>query len=626
MSLHRFVTLTFLAVFTVLLAAAPGPLFAQEDAQRCEGTVTDEQGAPLQGVTITFRDKTTNRMAQPVKTNKKGRYAHNVLRSNTSDGWEIRAELDGYKMVQITALSVSSGGGRVTNETYMVGIDQAVRSVRVPPQARSDVSSKGKCVVDFVMTAEDHYNEVFRELNQKTGGEAAAQQGEEPGGNEAPGAPAEQPAAPAAKPFDIGLQHIRDGDYAGAVGPFREAVEDDPDDAAAHFRLGEALLKTDDVAGAEPELKKALAMDPTLVGLNFDMGMLYIKKSRLMQAIPYFEKERELVPDSDALLQNLAKAYVDTEQYDKAVPIDEHLIELDPSNIEFYGALAGVYKELGDPAKELEVYQRMGDQDPSGMAFYNLGNLMFNKNEMQKAADAYTKAIAAAPGNAGAHYQLGMAYVNLAKFPEAVKELEKFVELKPKDSEGGRGEEHGGRAEEDGRLGRHRGQQPHPSRRSAVPPVRVKPAGSAEGAQTRRGEPLCADPGRTCLQPVGLHKVQTGGPVLVAPHDPRQIGARGCERVDHLGAHPVAAGAGAGACRDQHPFRVGPELVLERGQRREQHAGARPAPTGMDHRESSGHRIVRRERHAVGDRHAEGEPSAVCQQGVALAGEAVRIQ
>jgi len=432
MSLHRFVTSTFLAAFVVLLVASPGPLYAQEDNQRCEGVVTDSDGNPLPGVTVTFRDKTTNRMAQSVKTSKKGKYAHNTLRSNTGEGWEIRAELDGYKMVKITALTMTPGGGKVTDESYPVGIDQGVRSVRVPPQARSDVASKAKCVVDFVMTPEAKYNEVYRQVAQELGG-ALSKEGEAEGGTETPGVPAEQPAAPTLSAFEVGLQRVRDGDYAGAVTSFREAVESDPEDAAAHYRLGEALLKTDDVAGAEPELKQALSMDPTLVGLNFDMGMLYIKKSRLMQAIPYFEKEREMVPDSVAILQNLAKAYVDTEQYDKAVPVYEHLIEMDPSNIEFYGSLAAVYKELDEPAKEMEVYQRMGDQDPSGMAFYNLGNLMFNKNEMQQAADAYTKAIAAAPDNAGAHYQLGMTYVNLAKFKEAVKELEKFVELKPKD-------------------------------------------------------------------------------------------------------------------------------------------------------------------------------------------------
>jgi len=436
MGFHGIVRLSFLALLAALLLAAPGPLYAVGDNERCEGTVVDDQGQPLAGVTVSFMDLATNRMAQSIKTSKKGKYAHNVLRANTNPGWEIRATLDGYKIVQITALTISSGGDRITDETYMVGLDQeGLHAVRVPAQARGDVASRGKCVVDFILAPEDRFNQAFHKLREARGGEPADATAEGGAVEGAPGAApaAEAPPPPVATPYDIGLARVRDGDYAGAIEPFRQAVEENPDDAMAHRWLGGSLLKTDKLTEAEPELKKALTLDPDIQGLNFDMGMVYIKRERLMQAIPYFEKERELTPDSTALLQNLGKLYVDTEQYDKAVPIFEHLIELEPQSIEYYGSLAAVYKEMGDPAKELEVYQRMGDQDKSGMAFYNLGNIMFNKNEMQKAADAYIKAITVAPDNAGAHYQLGLTYVNLAKFKEAVAELEKFIELKPKD-------------------------------------------------------------------------------------------------------------------------------------------------------------------------------------------------
>lgn len=429
-------------VLAVVVLGAPAGLLAQEDAQRCEGTVTDADGNPLAGVKITFLDVEKGREAQPVKTNKKGGYAHNVLRTATSPGYEIRAELEGYLIVQITALTQRQDGTRATDETYMVGQDQeGLHKVAVVPQSRSDIRSRGLCQVDFVLAPEERFAEVFHALREKQG-ETASEGGTAPaaatGAPSAPPAPGMPPAAAAAPsagrtPLQQAQAKIAEGDWVGAVEPARKATASTPDSAEAHRWLGGALLRAKNLPEAETELKQALQLDPTFVGANFDMGMLYVEKGRLMQAIPFFEKELELIPDSVSVLQNLGKLYTDTEQHDKAIATYEKLIALEPNSVEFYGQLADAYKQSGNTQKELETYRKMGAQDPTGMAFYNLGNLMFNKSEMQQAASAYEKAIQQAPDNAMAHYQLGMTYVNLGKFKEAATSLDAFVKLKPKD-------------------------------------------------------------------------------------------------------------------------------------------------------------------------------------------------
>jgi tetratricopeptide (TPR) repeat protein len=420
------------ACWVGLLVAAP--VWAAGENERCEGTVVDDQGNPLAGVTITFKELQRNRDAQPVKTSKRGKYAHNVL--EVSPHWEIRAVLEGHKIVQITALTTTGSGERVTNDTYMVGSDQGLHKVNIVPQSRSDATSKGRCVIDFVMAPDDRYNEAYNRLKQeklaKEGKAAEPAAGEAaPPAAAAPAAPA--PAAPARDPVDACRNAYASRDYATAVEPCRKAVADKADSAEAQLYLGASLLHADNVPEAEPFLKKALELDSSLTGVNFEMAMLYVKKGRLMQAIPHMEKELEANPQSESILQNLAKLYADTQQVDKAAAAYEQLITLAPDKLENYGLLADAYKQSGATDKEMEVYKRMGEQDPSGRAFYNLGNIMFNKNEMDKAADAYRKAIEQAPEHADAHYQLGMSLVNLGKFKEAVSELDTFVKLKPKD-------------------------------------------------------------------------------------------------------------------------------------------------------------------------------------------------
>ena len=423
-----------------LILTPAGYVVAQEDNNRCEGTVTDDTGAPVAGVEITFKNIAKSVMAQSVKTSKKGRYSHNFLPVAMAEGLEIRATVDGLKMVRITALTTKSDGTTVMNETYMVGQAQTgLHPVMVPPQSRSDITTKAKCVVDFVMAPEDRFTEVFRKLQA----ELAAKEGKpapDAGAPVASGDAKQPPAAPGApavpagpSPLEQTKKLIAERKYAEAIAPAKEAVTANPESAEAHRYLGTALLQVDNLAEAEPALKKGLELDPNMTGLNFDMAMLYVKKGRLMQAIPHLEKERDLNPEAPSVLSNLGKLYGDTQQFDKAVTLYESLITLSPDNVENYGMLADAYKQMGNSEKEMETYKRMGAQDPTGKAFYNLGNMMFNKNEMEKAADAYQRAIAQAPDNAAAHYQLGLVYVNLAKFKEAVVELDTFVKLTPKD-------------------------------------------------------------------------------------------------------------------------------------------------------------------------------------------------
>jgi tetratricopeptide (TPR) repeat protein len=427
------------ATSCVLATAAIAPAWAQEDNQRCEGTVTDHEGKPLAGVTISFLDLDFNRHGQPVKTNKRGKWAHNVLRATTAGGWEISASLEGYKIVRIKAHTTREDGTPVTNhDDYMVGAEQkGLHKVLVPPQARSSATSKGSCVVDFVMAPEASYNEAYQKVRAEKEGQEGkpADTAAVPPVGGVPGTPPAQPAPP--QPAHDALNACKSAyagrDYAAAVEPCRKAVTEKPDSAEAHRYLGSALVQTDNIAEAEPELKKALEIDPAVTGGNFDMAMLFVKKGRLMQSIPYFEKELEANPQSEAILSNLAKVYSETEQTDKAISTGEQLVALAPDNLEYYGMLADAYKSSGNAEKEMETYSRMGAQDPTGKAFYNLGNLMFNKSEMEKAADAYRRALEQAPDNADAHFQLGMSLVNLGKFKEAAAELETFVKLRPND-------------------------------------------------------------------------------------------------------------------------------------------------------------------------------------------------
>src|SRR3954447_15585556 len=75
----------------------------------------------------------------------------------------------------------------------------------------------------------------------------------------------------------------------------------------------------------------------------------------------------------------------------------------------------------------------------AGRYFYNLGALMTNAGQTDKAGEMFKKAIAADPNYADAQYQYGIFLISKAKMengklipPEGTKEaFQKYLELKP---------------------------------------------------------------------------------------------------------------------------------------------------------------------------------------------------
>jgi len=93
-----------------------------------------------------------------------------------------------------------------------------------------------------------------------------------------------------------------------------------------------------------------------------------------------------------------------------------------------------IYFPMQDYEKAGPFYQKAVDLSPNDAdAFYNLGACAMNLHDFPGAMDAFSKAIALKSDFAVAYYQLGMVQVNQNNKEDAVKNLEKFLELAPDD-------------------------------------------------------------------------------------------------------------------------------------------------------------------------------------------------
>ncbi|MGH2626810.1 MAG: carboxypeptidase-like regulatory domain-containing protein, partial [Anaerolineales bacterium] len=84
-----------LLLMTVLAAVVALPLSAQDwkGRGRLQGIVTNDQGQPLEGATVTVRREEKNDGPEPTKTDQKGRWAVGGL---ATGNWEIVVEAAGY--------------------------------------------------------------------------------------------------------------------------------------------------------------------------------------------------------------------------------------------------------------------------------------------------------------------------------------------------------------------------------------------------------------------------------------------------------------------------------------------------------------------------------------------------
>jgi tetratricopeptide (TPR) repeat protein len=172
--------------------------------------------------------------------------------------------------------------------------------------------------------------------------------------------------------------------------------------AAAAYNAAVDLLNAGDRAGAEAKLKEAVAKSPDL-------------------------------PQAWHALTIVA---YDNKDWAKTLEYGQKSLDLDPSETDLYGRMKDAADKAGDKKAAAEWQKKYDEVNAdSPEVLYNKGVEAWNKKKSKDAEEFFTKAIAAKPDFAMAHYQLGMVSLNLKKNDAAKEHLQKYVELDPKGAE-----------------------------------------------------------------------------------------------------------------------------------------------------------------------------------------------
>lgn len=123
-------------------------------------------------------------------------------------------------------------------------------------------------------------------------------------------------------------------------------------------------------------------------------------------------------------------------KYAPAIEAFAHCLTLDPKNLEAEYNVGLSYEGLGQKDEALQAYEnaitwQAGSSPKSPDPFVALGRLYLSESQPAKAVPYLAQAVKAFPQISVAHEELGKAYSNLNRLPEAQAELEKAVQLSP---------------------------------------------------------------------------------------------------------------------------------------------------------------------------------------------------
>jgi tetratricopeptide (TPR) repeat protein len=162
-------------------------------------------------------------------------------------------------------------------------------------------------------------------------------------------------------------------------------------------------------------------------------GIEAAREERWPEAARLFEKATAYADDFAGAWYNLGLARLRMNNLEGAAAAFKKELSINFNEPNGLVALGQTQLQLGDYAGAEDSANGVLRLHPtSGLAYYVLGEVYFQTKRMTNAIDAYQQVLRYDEQNAaGAHYNLGRCYAAIGQYPDARKELQEAVRLKP---------------------------------------------------------------------------------------------------------------------------------------------------------------------------------------------------
>jgi tetratricopeptide (TPR) repeat protein len=214
--------------------------------------------------------------------------------------------------------------------------------------------------------------------------------------------------------------------FSQAIEAYNQSIAISPIFAPAYLGRARASLALSSArwAAASRDLELAISHDANLVEAYLELAKIDLEHRTPQDVLERLEPVARLAASSPLLYYYRAAAYLLLDEPELALSDALRTQQLDRTLLGGYRQVGQAYWLVGDTTKALEaleIYTRYEEEDAE--AYFWLGLAYKSHNEIDRAINALSQAIALNSRLPGVHYQRGLIYLQIEQADKAVADL-----------------------------------------------------------------------------------------------------------------------------------------------------------------------------------------------------------
>lgn len=241
-------------------------------------------------------------------------------------------------------------------------------------------------------------------------------------------------AAPATDFYKL-VDHASDltakGNYADALGEWRQAVTLDPEDPKAHFNLAITLDQQGKGEEAIREYRRSLEIEPDNDGAYTNLGVTMVAAGRIDEAMELFLKAISLNPNNAKAETNLASALMEKGRLDEAIDHARRALAVDEKASDAVNTLGWALARRGRLDEAVTEFEKAVELKPESPEYqYNLGRVLAAKRSFAQAIPHFERAVRLTNGQEPFSLDmLAAMYAEVGRYSDAALFVERAVTL-----------------------------------------------------------------------------------------------------------------------------------------------------------------------------------------------------
>ncbi|HIE25664.1 TPA: tetratricopeptide repeat protein [Candidatus Poribacteria bacterium] len=214
-----------------------------------------------------------------------------------------------------------------------------------------------------------------------------------------------------------------DEQMAGIEKQLLSSLKENPRSADTHRNLGVIYQSQGKIDKAIDSFKTSLRYNPRQPEIYLALGALYETKGLIDESIDAYKRVTQLEPTFAAAYGSLSALYERIGKLDEAIEANKKVIELEPNLWLAHSNLGSLYLSKGEYGEAIKSFKRAIElQSDSPAPYNNLGIVYTQQGKYDEAENAFKQAIKIAPDFDASYLNLSKLYVERdIQLDEAIK-------------------------------------------------------------------------------------------------------------------------------------------------------------------------------------------------------------